>query len=278
MEEKRLLLAVALSLLVLTAYQLLFAPPPKPHPSPTAVASAAPPSPGPSPAALPGARPGVPSPSSAAAVAPVADEKERRVEVQNTDVAVAFSNRGARLLSWRLLHFADPRGRPEEMVQAVVGGPRPLDLETGDPAVDASLKDALFKPSAESIILPGATGDLLFTYAGGDVEAEKALHFEPHGYVVSVRASVRKAGRDLPVSVFWGPGIGNPTPAEMEVQGYHAPQAVYLGPGGVERIPAPKIGPAQTASPVRWVGVEGTHFAALWLPPPPGAAELRSVA
>jgi YidC/Oxa1 family membrane protein insertase len=279
MEEKRLLLAVALSLLVLTAYQLLFAPPPKPHPSPTPVASAAAPSPGPSAAPLPGARPGVPSPAPtpAGVAAPVSDEKERRVEVQNTDVAVAFSNRGARLLSWRLLHFADPRGRPEEMVQAVVGGPRPLDLETGDPAVDASLKDALFKPSAESLSLSGTPGDLSFRYAGGDVEAEKALHFEPRGYLVSVRASVRKAGRDLPVRVFWGPGIGNPTPAEMEVQGYHAPQAVYLGLGGVERIPAPKIGPAQTASPVRWAGVEGTHFAALWLPPPPGAAELRGV-
>jgi YidC/Oxa1 family membrane protein insertase len=211
-----------------------------------------------------------------AVAAQVADDKERRVEVQTPDVVVAFSNRGARLLSWRLLHFPDPRGRPEEMVQAVVGGPRPLDLETGDAAVDARLKDALFKPSAESITLP-ASSDLRFTYAEGDLEAEKTLHFEPQGYLVSVRATARQAGRDLPVRVFWGPGIGNPTPAEMEVQGYHAPQAVYLGPGGVERIPAPKVGPAQTVSPVRWAGVESTHFAALWLPPPPGSAELRAV-
>jgi YidC/Oxa1 family membrane protein insertase len=277
MEEKRLLLAVALSLLVLTAYQLLFAPPPKPRPSPLPSAAAVLPSPGPSASVLPSARPGLPAPSAAAPVAQVADEKERRVEVQNPDVALAFSNRGSRLLSWRLLHFADPRGRPEEMVQAVVGGPRPLDLETGDPAVDASLKDALFKPSAESVSLPGGDGDLRFRYAAGDLEVEKVLHFEPQGYLVSVRASVRKAGRDLPVRVFWGPGIGNPTAAEMEVQGYHAPQAVYLGPGGVERIPPQKVGPAQTVSPVRWVGVEGTHFTALWIPPPPGAAELRGV-
>ena len=172
MEEKRLLLAVALSLLVLTAYQLLFAPPPKPHPSPTPVASAAPSSVAPPPSALPAPGPGGASPSPANVVAPLADEKERRVEVQNMDVAVAFSNRGARLLSWRLLHFADPRGRPEEMVQAVVGGPRPLDLETGDAAVDASLKEALFKPSAESLSLSSAPGDLSFRYAGGDLEAE----------------------------------------------------------------------------------------------------------
>jgi len=278
MEEKRLLLAVALSLLVLTAYQLLFAPPPKPRPSPTPAAPAALALPAPSPSPVPRPRPGIASPAPAAVAAQVADDKERRVEVQTPDVAVAFSNRGARLLSWRLLHFADPRGRPEEMVQAVVGGPRPLDLETGDAAVDARLKDALFKPSAESIVLPDGASDLRFTYAEGDLEAEKTLHFEPQGYLVGVRAAARKAGRDLPVRVFWGPGIGNPTPAEMEVQGYHAPQAVYLGSGGVERVPAPKVGPTQTVSPVRWAGVEGTHFTALWLPPPPGTAALRGVA
>jgi YidC/Oxa1 family membrane protein insertase len=276
MEEKRLLLAVALSLLVLTAYQLFFAPPPRPHPSPSPAASGVPTAPGPSPSVRPEAHPALPTPSPAAA--PVADEKERRVEVQGPDLAVAFSNRGARLLSWRLLHFADPRGRPEEMVQAVAGGPRPLDLETGEPELDARLKGALFKPSAESITLPAAAGDLRFTYAEGDLEAEKTLHFEPRGYLVSVRARVRRAGRDLPVRIFWGPGIGNPTAAEMEVQGYHAPQAVYLGPGGVERVPAPKLGPAQTVSPLRWAGVEGTYFTALWVPPPPGAAELRGVA
>ncbi|HEY2943162.1 MAG TPA: membrane protein insertase YidC, partial [Vicinamibacteria bacterium] len=214
MEEKRLLLAVALSLLVLTAYQLLLAPPPKPRPSPAPAASGAPALPAPSPSLAPGPRPAAPSPALAPAAAPVADDKERRVEVQTPDMAVAFSNRGARLLSWRLLHFADPRGRPEEMVQAVVGGPRPLDLETGDPAVDTSLKDALFKPSAESITLPGGSPDLRFTYVDGDLEAEKTLHFEPQGYLVGVRAAVRKGGRDLPVRVFWGPGIGNPTPAE----------------------------------------------------------------
>ena len=276
MEEKRLLLAVALSLLVLTAYQLLFAPPPKPRPSPTPAASAAPSVTAPAPSVVAGPRPGPASPAPAAV--PVADDKERRVEVQTPDLAVAFSNRGARLLSWRLLHFADPRRRPEEMVQSIVGGPRPLDLETGDAAVDARLRDALFQPSAESITLPGGSSDLRFTYAEGDIEAEKTLHFEPQGYLVSVRAAARKAGRDLPVRVFWGPGIGNPTAAEMEVQGYHAPQAVYLGPGGVERVPAPKVGPTQTVSPVRWAGVEGTHFTALWLPPPPGTAELRGVA
>jgi YidC/Oxa1 family membrane protein insertase len=276
MEERRLLIAVALSLLVLTAYQFLFAPPPKPLASPSPPASSAPATAGPVGGSSPG--PETVSATPAPTTPRVADDRERRVEVQGPDIAVAFSNRGARLLSWRLLHFADPRGRPEEMVQAVLGGPRPLDLDTGDPSVDEPLKAALFQPSSETVTLAGTPAELRFTYAEGDLEAEKALTFDPQGYLVHVRASVRKAGRELPVRIFWGPGVGNPTPAEMEVQGYHAPQAVYRGPSGVERVPAEKIGPTQTVSPVRWAGVESTHFAALWVPPPPGTAELRAAA
>src|SRR5437667_7750248 len=162
MDEKRLLLAVALSLLVLTAYQLLFAPPPRPRPSPApspAAGASVLPAPTPAPP-FPGQP--APSPATRAVVARIADDKERRVEVQGPDVALAFSNRGARLLSWQLLRFKDPRGRPEEMVQAVIGGPRPLDLETGEPAVDARLRDALFKPSAASLVLAGQAADLAF--------------------------------------------------------------------------------------------------------------------
>ena len=47
----------------------------------------------------------------------------------------------------------------------------------------------------------------------------------------------------LPVKVVWGPGLGNPTAAEMQVQGYHAPQGVFYGPQGVERVEPEKIGP-----------------------------------
>src|SRR6185295_9367156 len=164
MEERRLLIAVALSLLVLTAYQFLFAPPPKPRPSPSPAASAAPATAGPAGAATPPG-PETVSATPAPAAPRVADDRERRVEVQGPDIAVAFSNRGARLLSWRLLHFADPRGRPEEMVQAVVGGPRPLDFDTGDPSVDEHLKAALFQPSSETVTLAGTPAELRFTYA-----------------------------------------------------------------------------------------------------------------
>ena len=109
MEERRLLMAVALSLLLLTAYSLLFPPArPSPTPSPSAPAGAAAVSPAPPRDSAP------PERAREAAVVPagpaVADERERRVEARSRELSVAFTNRGARLVSWRLARFADGRG------------------------------------------------------------------------------------------------------------------------------------------------------------------------
>ena len=282
MEERRLLLAVALSLLVLTAYQFLFptAPAPRrPAPGPSAAPSAAPSVPArPTPAG--GAPAGVTArPTAAPPVAQVADERERRVELQGEQVTVAFSNRGARLVSWQLKRFRDGKGRPEEMVQNVPGGPRALDVETGDPDVDPRLRDALFLPSAEVVTLgPSGEAELRFEWAEGDLAATKTLRFQAPGYLVHVAVDVSRGGRPLPAKVVWGPGLGNPTPEEMEVQGYHPAQGVLDGPRGVERVLPEKMGPVRTASDVRWGGVESTHFAALWVPPSvPGTVELRAI-
>ncbi|HEX6737178.1 MAG TPA: hypothetical protein VF310_02790, partial [Vicinamibacteria bacterium] len=163
-DQRRLLIAIALSLLVLTAYQMFLAPPPHrpaPSPSPAASASGSPAAAAsPSPPAAP-ASPGAPrakgSPAPAAAAPtpapPVADDKERRVEVVGPEIALAFSNRGARLISWTLNTFRDSAGRPEEMVLATAGGVRPLDLETGDRDVDEQLRTALFRASTEHLEL-----------------------------------------------------------------------------------------------------------------------------
>ncbi len=282
MEERRLLLAVALSLLVLTAYQFLFPTAPaarRPATGPSAAPSAAPSVPArPTPAGAAAA--GVTArPTAAPTVAQVADERERRVELQGEQVTVAFSNRGSRLVSWQLKRFRDAKGRPEEMVQNVPGGPRALDVETGDPDVDPRLRDALFLPSAEVVTLgPSGEAELRFQWAEGDLAATKTLRFQAPGYLVHVAVDVERGGRPLPAKVVWGPGLGNPTPEEMEVQGYHAPQGVLDGPRGVERVVPEKMGPVRTASDVRWAGVESTHFAALWVPPSvPGTVELRAI-
>jgi len=265
MEERRLLLAVALSLLVVTAYQLLFPQArPQPTPSPRAAAPATT-----TPAASaspPPARPPVGArPAPAAPV--IGDNQERRVEVDGADLSLALTNRGARLVSWRLVHYVDARGRPEDMVQTVPGGPRPLDLETGDAALDARLREALFQASTPHLELRNsAERRLLLQFSDGEVHAEKSLSFEERGYLVGVEARVRRNGQELPVRVVWGPGIGTPTPAEREIRGYQGPEAVAFV-RDVARTPAAKLQTPQAVSGARFLGVESRYFAALWLAP-----------
>jgi YidC/Oxa1 family membrane protein insertase len=277
MDDRRLLLAVALSLLLLTAYSLLFPPPPpKPRgpasPSPAAPATSAPASPG---AEASAAAPVQEAPPSADAVG---DEKERRIEVANADVSAAFTNRGARVLSWRMLKFADSRGRPEELVQALPAGPRALDLETGDATLDARLLQVLYRPSTENLTVGARPETLRFEFSDGEVSAVKELTFSPRGYVVEARASVQRRGQPLDVRLVWGPGVGNPTRAERDVQGYQPPQGAALGSGGLSHFPPTKLPPTgQPMGVVRWAGVESRYFAALLVPPGDrGGALLRS--
>jgi YidC/Oxa1 family membrane protein insertase len=204
---------------------------------------------------------------------------ERRVELTSRDLTIAFTNRGARLLSWQLNRFPDARGRPEEMVHVTAGpGPRPLDVETGDAAIDARLREALFKPSSETLSLkePKGTGHVTFEFSDGDLGVEKEIGLSGEGYVVSVRAAVRRAGRTLPARVLWGPGVGNPTLAERDVQGYLPPQGVAFT-ADVERFPVAKLSPGgQSLGIVRWAGVESHYFVALFVPPGEhGAVEIR---
>ena len=107
--------------------------------------------------------------------------------------------------------------------------------------------------------------------------ATKTLLFSPSGYRVSVSASVQKGGRPLPVKLLWGPGVGNPTAAEMEVQGYQPPHAVALTAAGVERLTTDKVGPSRALTDAQWVGVESHYFAALFVPPAGAPSEIRTL-
>ena len=266
MDERRLLLAVALSLLVLTAYSLLFpAAPPQPQP-PVPVAGQPLATPAPAEAAAPAAAsPGAPS---AAPVPALADERERRVEVTGSDFTVAFSNRGARLVSWTLGRYKDARGAPEEMVPAAGAGIRPLDVETGTADVDARLREALFRASAETVhVAPGAPAPLRFEYSDGQIEAEKSLEFAATG-LLTLRVHVKQHGLELPAKILWGPGIGNPSADERKVQGYLEPSGVALSLAGVERRVTKKLPEAgERLAGVRWIGVESHYFTALFVAP-----------
>src|SRR5687768_7138377 len=100
--EKRVLLAVVLSFIVLYGSQALL-PPPKPQPKPAPAGSTATPRSGAAGDSVPsaevqGSRPPEPVPATDAPV--VADNEERQVTFENASVTATFSTRGGVLTSW----------------------------------------------------------------------------------------------------------------------------------------------------------------------------------
>src|SRR4029077_20147261 len=119
--ERRVLLAIFLSFLVLYAYQALVVKPVPPKP--TAVASSSTEQPAPSataeaPATGAHATP-PPNPSPVPTAQPlVADAAERDVRVETNEVIAVFTNRGARLKSWRLKRYFGRDGQPQEIIES----------------------------------------------------------------------------------------------------------------------------------------------------------------
>jgi YidC/Oxa1 family membrane protein insertase len=182
--EKRLLLAAALSLAVLAAWELLIPKPKRPpQPVPPAVQATAPPAAasasGPAPAAEASPAPARNLPS------PVSGRAEEKVVIENGLVRATFSSRGGVLASLVLLKHTDEKKNPLELVrQAPAGLARPLAIEfPGNPDLTRRVADALFaveRPSERAVRL---------AYADDSVAVTKEARFEG-GYLFDVRVSV----------------------------------------------------------------------------------------
>src|SRR5262245_52410641 len=156
--EKRVLLAVVLSFLVLTAYRA-FLPAPVKQSATAAAGTSAPAS------ASPSTAPGSPSgaatsnatadQSTAPAPVPVAattvaDGAEREIVVTTNLVKAVFSNRGGVLKHWTLLHYVDHEGKPADLIPAGLPPtlPRPFSLRLADPERTAVVNTALYRTSS----------------------------------------------------------------------------------------------------------------------------------
>src|ERR1043165_3615861 len=154
--ERRVFIAIVLSFLVLYFYQTYMAPPP---PSPKPAASSSAPA---APAAAPSNNiaPAAPSsaPQSSAVVstrspepqAVVSDTAEHEISVETAKVTAVFTNRGGRLLHWRLKDYRDNRGEPVDLVPSGLPESEALPFTlrlADDPNLTSRLNDALYRVS-----------------------------------------------------------------------------------------------------------------------------------
>jgi len=262
--EKRVLIAVILSFIVLYGYQAMF-PPPKPtaikpestttSPLTTTVTPEAP-------ASSQGV--GTGAPASPSAVAPVvADTADHDIRVESGSVHAVFSSRGAVLKSWRLKKYVDSAGQPLELIPHSVppGTPRPFTVSVPDPAISATLAQALFKPSADEIVLSSGNATLEFTYTDASgLNAVKTFSFVGDlPYVVDFSTAVSQGGKDLTPTIEWGPGIGSGV--VVSTRSYNpSAQPIFYRDGSVSRIKPNKVAENASQDGARFAGVDDHYF------------------
>lgn len=277
--ERRVLLAISLSFLVLFLYQTLFPPPKDPAPGDAqAPAASAPGSPAmPTSAAAPAAAAAQTPPPPAATRG---DSEERDVVVDTTTVRAVFTNRGARLKSWALKLYTDRSGAPVDLVpHDVPGQPLPFSLAFENGADPQGLNDALFVVEANAPAHIDATASpaaLSFVFESADgVVARKRFMFQPAGYELTFTAEVARAGTPINARVLWGPGLGDEIArtagsGRLFSGNYTYPAAGFIHrDGSVTRYAGAKASSAGTQrGSFRYAGINDHYFVASVIEPP----------
>jgi YidC/Oxa1 family membrane protein insertase len=287
--ERRILLAVFLSFLVLYAYQALFVP-------------ARPPSSSSRPASTPSAPPGTPAsppvvpPSETAAAASAAppvpavvgDNIEREIAIDTPTVSATLTNRGARILHWRLKGYRDNEGQPVDLVPSGIPAdqPTPFALQVADEATTRRLNDALYRVTGttDSQFDPASGNPLVFEFEDtSGLRVRKEFRFDPANYLIRFTASAEMNGQALNPTVQWGAGLGDlgalSSGGSFFTGNYiQPPRGIYERGGDIERLTVAAL----TEQPVhegelRFAGVDDHYFLAAAVNPGQARLEYRPV-
>ena len=281
--ERRVLLAIFLAFLVLYVWQALFVKPvPKPGTagnapaatgSPVAGTSTAPPTPQ---TAAPGSAPTAEAPAAApaapAAKTLVGETSERDVRIETRSVIAVFTNKGARLKSWRLKRYLDHQGQPQELVENTTNQALPFSLRTADEAVNTTLNTAIYTVAGDPSGPITSPIDLRFEYRdAAGVQAVKEFHLDPDAYVVAVRADVKSGDRALTPAIVWGPAVGDISEASRYTQ--KAEGLIYQNDKAQRLATKDLLKQSEYDGDFRFAGVDDNYFMTVVLAP--GASKVR---
>ncbi|MGH9385998.1 MAG: membrane protein insertase YidC, partial [Vicinamibacterales bacterium] len=276
--ERRVLLAITLSFLVLFLFQRFVTPPPsdtRPQASPNtgaATGTGVPVAQSPKPAVVapePTAAPSAPTPSVSLTVG---DANERTITVETETVRAVFTNRGARLVKWVLKGY---RGEGAGELDLVPSGPgetatKPFSLNVDDPAHTQALNAALYRVdgvSGDSVVAGGKPVTLQFEMATAEgLTAHKTFTLQPIGYVISFGVAIHLKQQQLNPQVQWGPGLGDEIartpPPSFFTPAYNTPAQAILHKDDSAERPA---SPGGQNGAFLYAGVNDQYFASLLL-------------
>jgi YidC/Oxa1 family membrane protein insertase len=278
--ERRFFVAILLSFVVLYGYQALFVPPTKPPQPSTSSASVQ------KPPAVENSPTNTKPPPPAIDVAPVeGEQREREIVVETPNVQAVLTNRGGRVLHWRLKGFQDQSGNLVDLVPTDVPAdqPRPFSLIVDDPALSQRLNSALYQVSGDTNGHVDATkqvAQVVFEFQDANgFRVRKEFSFAPTNYIVTFSATATDGGRELQPTVAWGPALGDAgalaAGGSFFTGNYtQPPEAIFHRDGDVERVRADQLG--EQGAPdgqFRFAGVDDHYFIVAAIDP--GQARLQ---
>jgi YidC/Oxa1 family membrane protein insertase len=291
--ERRVLIAITLSFLVLFLFQRFVMPPPPPasvarNTSATSAGQGGAPASSAPAAQVAPAAPAAPAAPVApgAPVAPVApagptmtvgDVSAREIVVETSKVRAVFSNRGGTILHWVLKEFRNDAGEPLDLVPGSAGDNtvKPFTLAVDDQNVASRINNAIYRVTVngnavtDRVDVTAAPQTIVFEAAASDgFTVRKTFSLEPTSYVIGFSASVQAGGQTLNPAILWGPGLGDDIartpPASFFSPAYTLPaQAIVYRDGDVERMD-PNASGAQEG-PFKYAGVDDHYFSAILL-------------
>jgi YidC/Oxa1 family membrane protein insertase len=282
--EKRALIAIAASFLILVLWSYIFPPPERPpQPEPVRITGTG---------EAPERQPMKEEPAPTVADEPgtaeeeldapqVSAELEESIEIETANFSVGLTNRGGVATSWRLHNYTANGGEPLELLPRFVEQGRfPLSFALDDTSLANQLNESLYQVERER--LPRreelGTGErVTFSWSDGrGLGATKSFTFWNEGWLVEVRLEVVDRGRKLPAGLAIGPGFGAQESRKGLSTYAYSGQGVWNLSGNVSRLKPRKIVDQDGAisGNLLWAGLEDQYFTALVLPSavPAGAA------
>ncbi len=279
--EKRLLLAMLLSMAVLLItphlYQAYFPPPPAPE-APLEQSD-----PAEAPTATLEARVQAPPPQlEPAGEGERTEATAREITVENEDLTLRWTTVGGGLQSVLLKKYRaapddsavgeDNFSSEPELLDVIPQGlpatlPRPMTIRVDDDSINRELETAVYEVVGGKAELLEAPAEFELFYASSNVQVRRKFEIPESGYEVRMETEVLAGGRAIPFSVVLGAGIGKVEP-EAAVTGDFSYPAIkrYVG-DTVESYDAGDLedGARDLVSGARWVGLDSQFFAYLIL-------------
>ena len=271
--EKRVLLAIGLSILVIVGFKYLNERLGVGRRSarPVEQTSSTPP---------PVASPSLPAESPREATPPVVSKPSdtkagaQTIVIEGPLYRAVLDNRGATLTSWKLKNYKSAKGEIFEMIAASPAADSriyPGSLVLDDPALNTLVNDDFYEVKVEEGMESGGVYApplaIVLHLHRGDLSVEKKYRFEKDNYLTNLAITVTRGEKPVEARVLLGRDIGPEhehliNPAPLAVVSNRAGKTHRDKPPGDDQV-------HRIDGEIRWVGLDMHYFAVIAIPSRP---------